>query len=338
MTDTAAHFLQVCHFLRPLWLLALPPLWGAVLWLARRRTRTQDWTNVIDADLLPALQLEDTAGPANGLRPWPWLALAWTLAVLALAGPSWQQDRAAAYRAPAAWVLVMDLSPSMAASDLSPDRATRARYALDDVLGAARDARVGMVVFSDEAYTVAPLTQDVATIRALMPALAPDMMPTPGDHLAPALDLARQLLTASGSRDPHIVLVSDGFDDPAAALRAAAALHASGVSLDVIGVGTPGGAPLRGADGQFVRNASGQPALAGFGVDALQQLATVGGGRYVGLADLPSLVAHLQAATSVPSEATAAPGVNVAHWSDAGAYLLPTLLLLAALLTRRRWL
>jgi len=134
------------------------------------------------------------------------------------------------------------------------------------------------------------------------------------------------------------VVVTDGFDDPAAALRAAAALKTQGVAISVVGAGTPGGAPLRSADGSFAQDANGQPQLARLDVDQLQQLATVGGGRYVDMAHLPSLVSDLQASSQGPGEAIAAPGVEVAHWRDAGAYLLPALLLLAALLTRRRWL
>nr|WP_319564620.1 VWA domain-containing protein [uncultured Rhodoferax sp.] len=332
---------QAFHFLRPLWLLALPPLWALVAWLAHRRARGEDWSGVIDADLLPALQLDgqDAGAPvARMARPWPWLALAWTLAVLALAGPSWQQDSSPAYRAPAAWVLVLDLSPSMAATDLAPNRVTRARYALDDVLGAAHDARVGLVAFSDEPYTVTPLTQDVATVRALMPALAPDMMPSAGDHLAPALAQAQKMLAASDTRDQHIIVASDGLDDPAAALRVAASLKAQGVRISVIGTGTAGGAPLRQADGSFAKDAQGQPQLARLNPEPLQQLATLGGGRYVEAANVPTLVADLQATHPLPGEALAATGVEVAHWHDAGAYLLPGLLLLAALLARRRWL
>jgi Ca-activated chloride channel family protein len=334
-------FVQAFHFLRPQWLLALPPLWALVVWLARRQARSEDWSGVIDADLLPALQLSgvDTGTQAvRPARPWPWLALVWTLAVLALAGPSWQQDSTAAYRAPAAWVLVLDLSPSMAAADLAPNRVTRARYALDDVLGAARDARVGLVAFSDEPYTVTPLTQDVATVRALMPALAPDMMPSAGDHLAPALAQAQKMLAASGTQDQHIIVATDGFDDPAAALRLASSLKAQGVSVSVIGVGTPGGAPLRQANGSFAKDAQGQPQLARLNPEPLQQLATLGGGRYVEASSVPALLADLQTTHQGPGEAQAATGVEVAHWRDAGAYLLPGLLLLAALLTRRRWL
>ena len=152
------------HFLRPQWLLAVPLFWALVLWLARRRRYDGDWSRFIDAQLLPALRL-DAVGRA-GMRPWPWLALAWSLAALALSGPSWQRIQTAAYRSPAAWVFVLDLSPSMSATDVEPNRVTRARYALDDLLGAARDARVALIVFSDEAYVVTPLTQDVATVRA----------------------------------------------------------------------------------------------------------------------------------------------------------------------------
>jgi Ca-activated chloride channel family protein len=343
MTPAAflSNFLHAFHFLRPWWLLALPPLYVLVFWLARRRGGSGDWSGVIDPELLPALRLDGDNSGNEGvreMRPWPWLALAWTLAVLALAGPSWQQDRAAAYRAPADWVLVLDLSPSMTASDVAPNRVTRARYALNDLLDAARDARVGLVVFSDEPYTVTPLTQDVATVRALLPSLAPDMMPSAGDHLAPAFEQAQKLLAASAAKDKRVVVLSDGFDDPATALRAAARLKSQGVGISVVGVGTSGGAPVRNADGSFAKDAHGRPVLAHLQVDRLRQLAQVGDGRYVDVADLSGLISSLQASSQRTTGAIAEKGVEVAHWRDAGAYLLPALLLLAALLTRRRWL
>lgn len=344
MADVSAFLqtlLQAFHFLRPAWLLALPVLWLLVVWLARQRNASSHAAQFIDADLLPALRLDTAAtagGAAPGLSPWPWLALAWTLAVLALAGPTWEQDKTTAYRAPAAWVVVLDLSPSMASTDLAPSRVARARFLVDDILGQARDARVAMIAFSDEPYTVAPLTQDVATVRSLMPVLAPELMPTPGDHLAPALEQAQQLLNASGSRDKRVVVLSDGFDDPAAALRSATALQKQGVVLNVVGVGTAGGAPLRHPDGSFAKDAQGQPQMTQVNTDLLQQLAQAGGGRYVDSAQPAALLADLHATASRTGEAVAEPGQSVAHWRDAGAYLLPLVLLLAALLARRRWL
>ena len=331
-----SEMLNQFHFLRPLWLLALPLLWLLVWWLARRRKNDGDWSVLIDAELLPALRLD--AASVAGMRPWSLLTLLWTCVVLALAGPCWERDLTDAYRAPADWVFVLDLSPSMNATDVAPNRITRARYALDDLLGAAHDARVGLVVFSDEAYSVTPLTQDVATLRALLPPLVPDIMPSAGDHLAPALARAEQLLQAGGTHDQRIVVLTDGFDDPAAVLSAAAKLRARGITLSVVGIGTAGGAPLQNADGKFAQDGQGNSKLARLDSDKLKQLANTGGGGYVDIAQLAGLIAYLQAAPHSAGDAVAAQGVEVSHWRDEGVWLMPLLLLLAALLARRSWL
>jgi Ca-activated chloride channel family protein len=334
---TIAPALQQFHFLRPLWLLALPVLLAIAWWLARRQSREGDWGRLIDADLLPSLRLA-TADARSG-SPWRWLAIAWSIAVLALAGPSWQRDEAPAFRAPAAWVLVLDLSPSMAATDVAPDRVTRARYAIEDMLGAAHDARVGLIVFSDEPYTVAPLTDDMTTVRSLLSPLAPGIMPSAGDHLAPALDRAAKLLASSGTRDRKVVVLTDGFDDPATAFAAAAQLHAQGADVDVIGIGTHNGAPVSKASGGFEQDAQGQTQLSRLDEDALRQLASSGGGRYADLAALPSLISSLASADVMEGKAeAAAPDIKVARWRDAGAWLLPAVLLMSALLARRAWL
>jgi len=317
--------MQQLHFLRPAWLLALPLLWGLIFWLARRRSRAGDWVGLVDPDLLPALRLDSGGKP--GCSPWPWLALAWTLAALALAGPSWQRAPAPAYRGNAAWVMVLDLSPSMTATDVAPNRVTRARYALDDLLDAAHDARVGLVVFSDEAYTVTPLTDDVATVRALLPPLDPGVMPTSGDDLAPALERAGKLLAHGGSQSGQVVVVTDGFADPATAFDAARKLRARGIAVNVVGIGASGG---------IVR--TGQSAPGPLDVDRLRQLAASGGGRYVDVAGLPGLIGDLQARASHAGLAKAKQDIRVAHWLDGGVWLLPLLLLAAAVLARRGWL
>lgn len=334
--ETISDFVHAFHFLRPQWLLALPLLWGLALWLARRQRLVQDWAGLIDPQLLPTLRL--AAGGRAATQPWPWLALAWTMAAIALSGPSWQRTQTDAYRAAPAWAIVLDLSPSMAASDLAPNRITRARYALEDILAAARDARVGLLVFSDEAYIVTPLTEDVTTVRALLPPLLPAILPSVGDHLAPALDQAEKLLDRAGTTDRRIVVLSDGFDDPAAAMTSAARISSRGISVSVVGVGTLAGAPVPDADGQFNQDAQGRPRLARLEVERLRQLAAVGGGQYADLAQLSELTAALQKSTQGTGGEVAAQGVGVAHWHDGGVWFLPLLLLLAAVLVRRGWL
>jgi Ca-activated chloride channel family protein len=324
------------HFLRPLWLLALPVLWALVYWLARRRRNDGAWSGFIDPELLATLRLDEDK--IIGIRPWPLLALVWSVAAIALAGPSWERDQAPAYRASAAWVFVLDLSPSMELADVAPDRVTRARYALDDLLNAAHDARVGLVVFSDEPYTVTPLTQDIATVKALLPPLKPGIMPSPGDHLAPALKQAAKLLQQGGAKDQQIVVLTDGFDDPAAALSAATDIKAKHISLSIVGVGTTGGAPQRNTSGGFVQDKQGRAQLARLDRPRLQQLAETGGGRYVDIAQLPALLASMQTTSESADGALAVHGVQVAQWRDAGIWLLPVLLILAAFLARKDWL
>ena len=324
------------QFLRPWWLVALPLLWGLSIWLARRHTRDSSWAGLIDPELLPELRL-DNGGTRSG-SPWPWLALAWTLAVLALSGPSWQQSPSVAYRGNGAWMLVLDLSPSMTAADMAPNRVTRARYALSDLLDAAKDTRVGLVVFGDEAYTVTPMTDDVATIRALLPPLAPDIMPVEGDNLAPALEKAGTLLRQGGSKNAQIVVLTDGFRDPAASFDAADKLQSQGVAVNVVGIGTRGGAPVNLAGGGFAQDAGGKLSLARLDVARLQQLASSGGGRYADVSQLSGLISYLQAQADSSSRDSERKDVRVAHRLDGGVWLLPLLLLVAALLARRGWL
>jgi Ca-activated chloride channel homolog len=324
------------HFLRPLWLLALPALWALTVWLARRRGRDGNWGGLIDAELLPSLRL--TASGKTRLGPWPWLSVAWTLAALALAGPAWQRDASAAWRSPAAWVLVLDLSPSMAATDLAPDRITRARYAIDDLLSAAHDGRVALVVFGDEPFTVTPLTEDVATVRAMLPPLIPAILPSAGDRLAPALEQAGQLLRRQGAQHGEVMVLSDGFADPAAAFSAARGLARQGARVQVVGIGTAAGAPLAAQGGGFALDAQGRPRLVRLDSGQLRQLALSGGGRYYDLPNLPNLTETLQNAAERTRDAQAAEGVTVARWRDAGVWLLTPLLLLVAFLGRRGWL
>lgn len=323
------------HFLNPYWFLALPPLLALVVWLARRRAGDAAWQRLLDGELLSLLRLSEAG---VGRSPWLLIGLLWTLAVLALAGPTWQRQITPAYRAPAAWILALELSPSMDAADVPPSRIAQARYAIDNLLSAAHDARVGLVTFAGDAYTVAPLTSDVATVRNLAQPLTPSLMPEAGDRLAPALRESARLLGAARGRDRQVIVLADGFTDPAQALIAARQLHRQGIVVNVVGVGTSSGAPQPDGNGSFVRDASGQVVLTRLDTDLLRQVATAGGGRFVPLSALPQLIATLQNAGSREFKSgVAAPHVQLASWLNDGIWLLPALLLLAALLARRGW-
>lgn len=328
--------LDAFHFLAPAWLLALPPLWALAFWAWRRRRRDGAWTAVLDPALLAALRLEEGGRSSS---PWPLIALAWTLGVVALAGPAWQRAETTAVRAPSDWIIELDLSPSMEAADLAPSRLARARYAIDDLLAAARDARLALVVFAGEPHVVTPLTTDVANVRALLQPLSPALMPESGHEIAPALDAAVDLLRSGSSRHGQVILLTDGGDDAPEALEAAHRLREAGGTLHVVGVGTAAGAPQPDGTGGFLRDAQGAIALSRLPVERLRQLAAAGGGDYFPLSDLQALLRELQSRRLTAEDGGLPSGdLRVDVWRNAGYWLLLPLLLVASLIARRGWL
>ena len=328
--------LSAIHFLHPLWLLALPPLLILVAWLATTTRHDSQWSRIVDPELLTLLRVKAVR---KGSYAWILLGLLWSLAVVALAGPAWTRLQSPAFKGRSAWVLVLDLSPSMSASDLTPNRVTRARYAMADLLGEAHDNRVGLVVFAGEPHTVTPLTSDVATVRMLLKPLTPKLMPESGDNLAPALEEAGRLLQAGAAQHGQVIVLSDGFADPAESLAVAQALRQQGITVQVIGVGTSTGAPEPTDQGGFMQDASGHTTVTRLQSDELNRLATAGGGEYFNVSEVPRLVQSLNAGQSHEMDTnTDTARTQLSTWRNEGVWLLPPLLLLAALLARRGWL
>jgi Ca-activated chloride channel family protein len=301
------------HWLRPWWLLALPVLaWMAWAW--RRRHAAGAWEAVVDPALREHL-LEPVAARRRWLAWWPWLAAA--LAIAALAGPSWQRGAQPLWEAKTPLLVAFDLSPAMLATDLPPSRLARARAKLATLLRERRGGEVGLLVYADGAYTVAPLTDDAANVAVFVDALAPDIMP--GDaaaaDAAEAIDRAASLMRQAGFARGDILLVSGsalGASVPAAAARAAARGYRVSV-LDAVPPAATGAA--RAVNARVV-------AAAGGGRSA--RLAAGGGD----LASLGLLDASAQGALARGREGGAA-------WRDGGYWLLLPLLVLAAFAFRR---
>ncbi|TAL10019.1 MAG: hypothetical protein EPO03_01775, partial [Porticoccaceae bacterium] len=116
LLDLIARF----QWLRPWWLLAMLPAAGLAALLHRRHASAGDWARVIAPALLPWL-LEQRGTPQRQRLPWIAFA-AWSIAALALAGPSWRELPQPVYRSEQPLVILFDLSPSMLAQDLKPDR------------------------------------------------------------------------------------------------------------------------------------------------------------------------------------------------------------------------
>jgi Ca-activated chloride channel homolog len=324
------------HLLRPYWLLALLPL-ALLLWRLGRDTRCSAWRGAVDPHLLRHLWVRDIGGRG-------WLALglsgvAGILAVLALAGPAWQQTPAPVYRPPLpAMVVALDLSRSMEATDLVPSRLERARHKLLDLLAGADGLQLGLVVYAADAYVVVPLTEDADIVAGLVPALAPGIMPVQGSRPERALALAADLLEGVEAPRRDILLVSDGRN--AAAGRALAAHYAAaGIRTSAWAVGTREGAPLAADGGDKDRGAVRTRMQA----DALQALARAGNGMYLELSiddsDVHAMLSFLGPVRAAPRDGGLTGRDRAARvWRDEGHWLVLLLLPIAALAFRRGWL
>jgi Ca-activated chloride channel family protein len=322
------------HFLRPLWLLGLPLL-ALLLWgLWRRRRQQGQWAELCDPWLLPHVLI---ARPGRAQRHGlALLGLGGILALLALAGPTWEQEPSPAFRNQQALVIALDLSRTMDAGDLKPSRLERARYKIADLLQARKDGQTALLAYADDAYTVTPLTDDRETLRALLSALNTGIMPEQGNRADRALLQAARLLRQAGFQEGHVLLIGDDANDKAQ--QAAVQLREQGYRVSVLGVGTAQGAPIALPDGKYLEDASGAILIPRLDAAALQALASAGGGRYQTLAtdnsDVQTLASGFEQRTA-PDEGGGDNTATVAQWRDQGPWLLLPLLPLAALAFRR---
>lgn len=318
--------LALFHFLRPAWLLLLP-LAVLLPWGWRRvRKPSGDWAHVCDPHLFKWLSVGQDSGSRRGMGAIA-AGLALVLGILALAGPSWVRLPDASFTARDTRVIALDLSGSMLAEDLKPNRLTQARYRLADLLVETTEGQTGMVAYAGDAFVVSPLTNDMNTIANLLPALQPDIIPAGGSRADRALDLAATLLQRAGSGSGEVLLVSDAADERAAA--AARRLRDQGILTSVLAVGTREGAPIPsggsggGPGGGFVTDQSGNVVIARLESAALREVAAAGGGRYSVLGESGSAAIRLELWADRDSRAFERREQALEErWQDAGPWLV----------------
>ncbi len=263
------------QFIRPWWLLCLPlAVIIPTAWRFYRRP-SGDWSKVCDAHLLKWLSVGNQASKP-GLKGSVLAALILVFTALALAGPSWQKLPDTSYSARDSRVLVLDLSMSMLAEDLRPNRLTQARFWLMDMLEATQEGQMGLVAYAGDAYVVSPLTSDMNTIANMLPALQPEIIPVAGSRADRALELAADLLERASVSQGEILLISDGAD--ASDARTAAKLAQKGITTSVLAVGTREGSPIPSGAG-FVSDAQGNVVITRLEQESLKAVASAGNGE-----------------------------------------------------------
>jgi len=323
------------YWFRPWWLLLLPLL-GWLLWqLWHRQKRAGRWQMILPPAFHATL-LSGGSGRESKL-PWVVLGLAWMLAVFALLGPSWQRVEQTSQKPADPLVVLLELTPEMLATDVSPSRLEQARRKLLDLLQARSDAQTAIVVYAGSAHTLVPLSDDMATSRNLLDVLKPSIMPQAGHRADLAVRRALTLLDRGALGQGRILLIGSTLDEQERqGIRQA--LSGQSAQLLMLGIGSRDGAPIAEEGGSLLKDEQGAILVSRLDSPGLKTFVSQLGGRYrqarlddndlrgLGLLAGP---AHLRSEGQT---------LRLDTWADQGYWLLLPLLLLAACAGRRGWL
>ena len=184
-------------------------------------------------------------------------------------------------------LFAMDVSRSMLAEDLAPNRLERARLGIIDFVSQLEGDRVGLIPFAGSAFALCPLTLDYDAFRESLNALDTDLIPRQGTDLASAIKEAERLFDENANNYRILVLLTDGEDLQGSVVDAAKEAHKKGMSIYTIGVGSQEGAtiPIRLRNGMMdsVRDENGEVVRTKLDESTLKEIAEVTGGLYVPL-------------------------------------------------------
>jgi len=320
------------HFIRPYWLLAVLPYLAILVLMLRNKLSQGNWSAVCDAALLPYLLQEKAVNQSR----WPITAgaIAALLAIIALAGPTWERLPSPVFRNDSALVIALDLSRSMDAADIKPSRLIMARYKIADILKQRKDGQTALLVYAGDAFTVTPLTDDTETIDSQLSALNTDIMPSQGSNTASALEKTVELFKQAGLQKGRILLVTDGVDMDK---TLAAVKTLDKYQLSILGVGTDDGAPIALPEGGFLKDERGNIVVPKLNSSDLKKLAQAGNGVYQTItandADIQTVLASMD--RSVQQQGKQNDNLLLDQWADKGPWLLLLALPLAALTFRK---
>ena len=326
------------HFLRVEWLWLLP-LWGLVLWFLPKIQSSQiDWAQWIAPPLQRLFVVSSQISQHRKKQLQVSFALIWILGTLALAGPAWERLPQPLLVRDQARVILLDLSYSMLATDLQPNRLERARYKIEDLLNRFQEGQTAIVLYAGDAHTLVPLTEDVETIRTLLPSLHPSLMPVRGSRPDLAFENVIEMLNQVDIQNSHLVWITDGIDDqqvkPLQNL-----LSSQRHKLTVLVVGTPSGAPIVLEKGNYLKDTNNNIVIPQLDLAPLRAVAEALGGQVLPVqyddSDLERLVASEEKDQGFQEQEEE---LTTDRWREEGPWLFVLLLPLVAMIFRRGWL
>ena len=204
--------------------------------------------------------------------------------ILAVAGPRSGSRLEEAKREGVEIIIALDVSLSMLAEDIRPNRLERSKRSVSRLIGNLKNDRIGLIVFAGDAFVQVPITNDHAAARMILENVSTDIVPVQGTAIGRAIELAARSFTPDSPASRIIVIISDGEDhedDPVSAARNA---REQGISIHTIGMGRPEGAPVPvagGVESRFLTDQEGNTVISRLDEATLRGIASAGEGMFV---------------------------------------------------------
>lgn len=259
-------------------LLLLPALAVAhYLWAFRKRRNLRKYG---DPALLK-LFMPDVSRLRTELK-FCFLQLSLLFLIIALARPQYGTRVDTRKRSGIEAIIAMDVSNSMLAEDVRPNRLEKAKMMVSNLVDNMTDDKIGLIVYAGQAFVQLPITSDYVSAKMFLETISPSMIEMQGTDIATAISLASNSFTSQEGVSRAIFVITDGEDNEGGAVEAAKAAAQKGIHVYMLGVGEPGGAPIPiPGTGQYIIDNEGNTVISRLNEDMCREIANAGNGNYI---------------------------------------------------------
>ena len=263
-----------------LWLLLAVPVLIAFFVLSEvMRTRTI--RKIGDENLIRRLMPE-----FSRIRPiikWSLFIVSFAFLTWAMINPKRGTKLKEVNREGAEVIIALDVSNSMLAEDIRPNRLERAKQSISQILRQMTNDRIGLIVFAGDAYIQLPLTTDYKAAKMFLRSVNTGTVPTQGTAIGRAIQLSMQSFSKGAKNNKALIIITDGENHEDDAVAFASQAADSGIVVHAIGMGSPKGVPIpqKGKSGEFRKDNEGKVVVTKLNEKMLASIAAAGGGTYV---------------------------------------------------------
>ncbi|MDR0394775.1 MAG: VWA domain-containing protein [Tannerella sp.] len=271
-------------------LLILPVLFLFYVYIAKVRKRAI--RKYGSPELLSALMPE--ASPKRRRLKYFILFVAITVVIFIIAGPQFGSKLETVKRQGIEVMICLDVSNSMLAQDITPNRLEKAKQMLSRLTDDLSNDKIGLIVFAGDAFTQIPITSDYISAKMFLSSINPSMVSTQGTAIGSAINLAMRSFTPNENSSKTIVLITDGENHEDNAVQAAAAAVEKGVKVNIVGIGSTKGTPIPLGNNGYMKDNAGNVVITQLNEAMCQEIVQAGQGLYVRADNTNSALKALQ--------------------------------------------